>query len=390
MNNILRFHLKTWQWVSVLVVMAVIVGGVFTIFSLSECQKCYLLHWRPIGACDRICLSIPPDDSIQQTNYCQTESDCIWVCGCGCINKERKCEIPEGIMYDCYPGMEEKYSCACLDNQCKTVKVDVPVQQITITTDKTEYEEKEDVKVVVNNNLDIPLYIYDCDPLELVKAEDNSHVRGGLECLPNLILGIKPQELKNLVKPLSYYSELKGKFKIKLFTYPGCDETVNNWQHRPKQACGEPKTVYSNEFRIKIGKISDLGLAQEVLIKYFSLLNEGKYSEAVKYHGSGYDYIQPSCPKIDLSNYAGLLECGCHFLVCENINIVKKEQLSTNEFVLTVQFVNKDGSLVKSYPYCCGEEPPKGEANIPKTEFEYRVEKVSADFFVITPLLYVP
>jgi len=117
MNNILRFHLKTWQWVSVLVVMAVIVGGVFTIFSLSECQKCYLLHWRPIGACDRICLSIPPDDSIQQTNYCQTESDCIWVCGCGCINKERKCEIPEGIMYDCYPGMEEKYSCSCLDNQ---------------------------------------------------------------------------------------------------------------------------------------------------------------------------------------------------------------------------------------------------------------------------------
>jgi len=78
------------------------------------------------------------------------------------------------------------------------------------------------------------------------------------------------------------------------------------------------------------------------------------------------------------------------FLVCENINIAKIEQVSPNEFVFTVQFVNKDGSLVKSYPYCCGEEPPKGEANIPKTEFEYRVEKVSADFFVITPLLYVP
>jgi len=126
-----------------------------------------------------------------------------------------------------------------------------PQNQVTITTNKTEYEKKEDVKVIVSNNLNIPLYIYDCDPLGLVKAEDNSHVRGGLDCLSNLTLGIKPQESKSLVQPLSHYSELKGKFKIKLFTYPSCDETIDNWQHKPHITCGKSKIFYSNEFTIK-------------------------------------------------------------------------------------------------------------------------------------------
>ena len=59
---------------------------------------------------------------IDDEKYCEKDTDCHWMCGCGCINKNAKCETPEGIMYDCYPGMEEKYSCVCKDNQCETIE----------------------------------------------------------------------------------------------------------------------------------------------------------------------------------------------------------------------------------------------------------------------------
>ena len=144
----------------------------------------------------------------------------------------------------------------------------------------------------------------------------------------------------------------------------------------------------------KVIKIDDIDLAREVLIEYFSLLNEEKYTEAVKYHGSGYDYMQYSRLKIDPSDYVGLLEYGCGFLVCENVNIIKEEKISADEFMFTVQFTYDDGVLkgetVKSYPYCCGEQPPDGVANIPETEFEYNIKKVGTNFFVITSLLYIP
>lgn len=135
--------------------------------------------------------------------------------------------------------------------------------------------------------------------------------------------------------------------------------------------------------------------AETALKQYFELLSSGQYEKAVHYHGSGYGYIKQSCPLIDHNNQIELLECGCRFLVCEPIHrIVDKTIINEKEFIFNVQFIYSDGALkgtlVKSYPYCCGQEPPPGEENIPKTEFKYTVKKVGDNFFIMSPLLYIP
>ncbi|MBM4177391.1 hypothetical protein FJ208_01140 [Candidatus Gribaldobacteria bacterium] len=140
----------------------------------------------------------------------------------------------------------------------------------------------------------------------------------------------------------------------------------------------------------------DLDLAEETLIKYFDYLNKGNYEEAVKYHGSGYDYMS-SCQGIDVdaSKKSDILKCGCEYLQCEKIKFINhKKIISPEEFEFTVEFRYSDGPLegqpVVSYKYCCGQEPPVGEFNIPKTEFEYRVKKIGNKFFITTPILYIP
>ena len=240
-----RFQLKTWQWLSVLIIAAVIAGGVFVIFSLNECQKCSLTHWWSIGACDRVCI----EDFIQQANYCQTESDCMWVCGCGCINKERNCETPEGIMYDCYPGMEEKYSCVCLDNQCKTIKVDMPVQQINITTNKTEYEQGERVKVVVKNNSTSEKCISPGFGVENFRIKWEKIRKVGCPCEIMCSLqqceNLKQGEVKEFSwdQEESWCSEPQGRSETMYQQVPG------GIYRAEIQANGE--IIYSNEFTIK-------------------------------------------------------------------------------------------------------------------------------------------
>ncbi len=59
---------------------------------------------------------------IPHSRWCEIDVDCQWKCGYGCVNKNAKLEkISEDIKYDCYPGMEEKYSCVCKENKCETI-----------------------------------------------------------------------------------------------------------------------------------------------------------------------------------------------------------------------------------------------------------------------------
>lgn len=60
---------------------------------------------------------------IPHLKWCTVDAECQWKCGYGCVNKYAKFEkISKDIMYDCYPGMDENYSCACKDKQCETIK----------------------------------------------------------------------------------------------------------------------------------------------------------------------------------------------------------------------------------------------------------------------------
>lgn len=164
---------------------------------------------------------------------------------------------------------------------------------------------------------------------------------------------------------------------------------VLTWQYWP----GQEPSIGQKEGRSGV----ELKLARSALIEYFSLLNDGKYSEAVKYHGSGYDYMNTSIgyesklDSSDASNYVEILRRGCQFLICLKVKrVVDEKEISRTQFKFTVQFAENDGSLFEKSHYCCGEEPPKEGALPPQTEFDYIVEKIGDAFFVITPILYVP
>jgi len=134
---------------------------------------------------------------------------------------------------------------------------------------------------------------------------------------------------------------------------------------------------------------TDIEFARETLTAYFDLLSGKQYSEAVKYHGSGYGYLQNWNPTIDSNDYAALIKDGCEIngLQCLKIkNILDQQRVSTTEFKFTVQFSNNDGTLFKQGP-CCGlteEQSPS------KTDFEYTVRGANGGFLVMTQPVYVP
>jgi hypothetical protein len=133
----------------------------------------------------------------------------------------------------------------------------------------------------------------------------------------------------------------------------------------------------------------NLLMAKEALITYFSLLNEKKYSEAVKYHGSGYDYLWDWNPTIDRNNYSQLLKMGCeeNGLKCLKIrNILEQQQVSPSEFKFIVQFSENDGTLFKRGS-CCGSTE---EQQPTETDFEFVVRKKGENYLVVTQPVYVP
>jgi len=140
---------------------------------------------------------------------------------------------------------------------------------------------------------------------------------------------------------------------------------------------------------IPTGEQRPLDLARETLVRFFSLLNEGRYAEAVGFYGGGYEILRGWNPTIAPNDYAKLLECGCtvNGLQCLKVKeIVTEEEVSPVEFRFTVRFMNDDGSLFTRGP-CCGateEEMP------PQSEFIYTVRKVGDRFLVMELPIYVP
>ncbi len=130
-------------------------------------------------------------------------------------------------------------------------------------------------------------------------------------------------------------------------------------------------------------------IARESLVDYFNLLNKKQYDKAIKYHGSGYDYLRAWNPSLNRDDYAGLLKNGCEIngLQCLKVKeVLKQEQISPKEFRFVVQFANNDGSLFKREP-CCGAD----EEQMPtKTDFEFIVKLINGKYIVATQPVYVP
>lgn len=130
-------------------------------------------------------------------------------------------------------------------------------------------------------------------------------------------------------------------------------------------------------------------VAQEALIRYFSLLSNGQYSQAVELYGGDYDTLAEWNPDIDPSDHAGLLERGCMMngLQCLVVHeILATERISQDSYRFTVQFENQDGTLFVRGP-CCGateEEMPS------QSDFVFTVVKQGEGFAVQDLPVYVP
>jgi hypothetical protein len=134
---------------------------------------------------------------------------------------------------------------------------------------------------------------------------------------------------------------------------------------------------------------NELEKARDALTSYFSLLQEGRYTEATDYYGGDYEILRGWNPDVDGDDYVTLFTRGCtaNGLMCLPVgDIVTEEQVSATEFRFTVEFVNDDGTQFVRGP-CCGateEEMP------PQSEFTYTVKKVDDKLLVQELPVYVP
>jgi hypothetical protein len=157
---------------------------------------------------------------------------------------------------------------------------------------------------------------------------------------------------------------------------------------RKLEALG-PVEIPANEVTVNIpgpidnGSNRDLDKAQETLLRFFSLLNQGHYAEGVDLYGGPYDVLQAWNPTADAQDYAELLERGCmaNGLQCLPVKqILAVETGSRDRFIFTVTFENPDGSLFVLNP----------EGAIPRSEFDYTVVRSEEDYIVEELPVYVP
>jgi hypothetical protein len=150
-----------------------------------------------------------------------------------------------------------------------------------------------------------------------------------------------------------------------------------------------PVEIPANEVSVTIpGPVgddsqSDADRARETLLRFFALLHQGQYAEAVDLYGGSYEVLQEWNPTADAQDYAELLARGCtvNGLKCLAVKqVMAVETGSGNEFPFTVTFENPDGSLFVLNP----------EGALPVSEFDYTVVRSEDDYMVEELPVYAP
>lgn len=199
-------------------------------------------------------------------NSCEIDSDCKplnfggnWVNIC--VNQNTNTlavqSAVKNFLKKCpFPGVYPPIECLCVENKCAPIIKES--QEVTIATDKTEYEQGETVKIIIRNDLDKEKWIYlpfytierfdNGDWIEIKKVDCPCEVACNIAAY--FILqphGVKEyqwdqketwcsdptrisQTISNQVPP--------GKYRIK-------SEISDVDEHKSKQ------TIYSSEFTIK-------------------------------------------------------------------------------------------------------------------------------------------
>jgi hypothetical protein len=131
--------------------------------------------------------------------------------------------------------------------------------------------------------------------------------------------------------------------------------------------------------------VRDLKQARDLLVRYFKLLHDGYYDEAVNLYADGYDMLAEWNPDVPANHYGQLFAAACDAqLRCLEVGrVVYARAISKSEFEFTVEFRNEDGTTFERKA-CCGSSGP------PNSQFTYTVEKRWAEMRVHGLPVYVP
>jgi hypothetical protein len=129
----------------------------------------------------------------------------------------------------------------------------------------------------------------------------------------------------------------------------------------------------------------DLEGARNLLVRYFKLLHDGYYDEAVKLYGGEYDLLTSWNPDVPANHYGQLLAAACETqLRCLEVRrVVRSTAVSSTEYEFVVEFRNQNGTLFEQKA-CCGAKGP------PNSQFTYTVVKIGGQMRVHGLPVYVP
>jgi hypothetical protein len=130
-------------------------------------------------------------------------------------------------------------------------------------------------------------------------------------------------------------------------------------------------------------------LAENALILYFYLLNQGDYQSASAYYGGDYKTLIEMNPAVNPSDHALLWENAClnNGFMCLQVSRATFLGLRGGIYSFEVEFMQADGTQF-SRGACCGEDPA---SVIPQTTFLYGViEPKKGEFLVLELPVYVP
>jgi len=98
------------------------------------------------------------------------------------------------------------------------------------------------------------------------------------------------------------------------------------------------------------------GLAEQTAVAFFEHLSEGRYDKAAEMYAGDYTALASLTTLVSPHDYAGLWKNGCEIsgMQCLPIKrILGTEKFSLNEFIIHVEFRDKDGGVLEQGP-CCG------------------------------------
>jgi len=263
-----RFHLKTWQWLSVLIIVAVIVAGVFVVLGQRVERKFSVVKVK-VDEYGAVIYDTSETEglTIITSDYLMAlEAADLFLTAC----IQRESEMAFNLLSE---RVKNRYP-----------KEDLLIELSGMSNPHYQAFEIFNGRQVENNLYEFQIYFYDYYTGQQVKFNREEE--------PQLLRLVKAQDNRWYIDSFS-----RGAYSI-LFIKRDTGKPENEEETTPvsdKDIQNQPTTKPATK--------TDIELAREDLITYFNLLSEKQYDEAVKYHGSGYKFLQDWNPNININDH---------------------------------------------------------------------------------------